>query len=419
MCLLIDGLDEIGADHTHDILRIIDGLSAFPYLKCIVSSRPEEAFSRHFTRRAARTLRMQDFTESDIRRYATEELSEWVDNSERLRDVVKTLCEKAGVFLWVALAIKGQRLGVVYKDDPELLAGRLEKLPVGLSELYCDMWHRLNEDKDIYGEQGARYLNLLAMEWPPFSLMTLLTMAFATQPALNQKSFQPSNLSFLGELEDIMEDHAVWIRVRTAGLIDTETDRLPQEIEFVHRSAVEFLENTAEGRAIAGLDKTSPDERAVSLLIAELAIIKWECDVERLGRFITHKHSRGYSAPPFDLCGRVKSLERLLEDARDLYEGGVIEETIFILRHSITPRQHMRQSGSSATNTRFVNAIAFQPTFQAISSGLWLVWGHLSMSQRRSRNSRLREGCARATSNISGQRHAMASSKHVQNPIPR
>lgn len=331
VCVFIDGLDEIEPRATHKVLNLIDDLSALPYMKCIVSSRPEEVFSRHFTRRGARTLSMQYFTKSDIRRYATEELDQWIDDSERLKHVVNILCDKAeGVFLWVALAVKGQRLGATYRDDPELLARRLEKLPIGLSELYGDMWSRLNEDKDIYGEQGARYLNLLKMEQSRYYRPTHLSMAFATQPALVRKSFQPSNLSFLEELEDILEDHVVWIRVRTAGLIETETSGYPREIVFVHKSAVEFLENTAKGSEITSLDKTTLAERRLSLLIANLAIIKWKCDVERLGRYIAHKHNRGYAPPRFDLCGRVRSLERLLESSRELYEDVEIDETTYL-----------------------------------------------------------------------------------------
>ncbi|KAG6356807.1 hypothetical protein INS49_014681 [Diaporthe citri] len=259
VCVLIDGLDEIEPRDIQKILNVIDDLSTLPYTKCIVSSRPEEIFSRHFTRRGARYLSMQNFTGSDVRRYATEEVNQWIDDSERLRDVVNILCRRAeGVFLWVALAVKGQRLGAVYKDGPELLARRLEQLPMGLSELYSDMWNRLNEDKDIYGEQGAKYLNQM-MEMTPFG--DHLCMAFATQPALVRKSFQPSSLAFLDELEDILEDLVVWIRVRTAGLIETETGGYPREIEFVHRSAVEFLENTAKGLEITSLDKTTLAER--------------------------------------------------------------------------------------------------------------------------------------------------------------
>lgn len=331
VCVFIDGLDEIEPRDTYKILNVIDDLSALPYTKCIVSSRPEEVFSHYFTRRGARYLSMQDFTESDIRRYAMEELSQSIDDSERLREVVKVLCHRAeGVFLWVALAVKGQRLGAVYKDSPELLARRLEKLPMGLSELYSDMWDRLNEDKDIYGEQGAKYLNLMRMQPYAHQAMSHLSMAFATQSALVRKSFQPSNLSFLDELEDILEDHVVWIRVRTAGLIETETSGYPREIEFVHKSAVEFLENTAKGSEITSLDKTTLLERRLSLLIADLAIIKWECDVERLGRFVAHKYRRGYVPPRFDLCERVQSLEGVLKSARKLYEEVEIDETTYL-----------------------------------------------------------------------------------------
>lgn len=44
----------------------------------------------------------------------------------------------------------------------------------------------------------------------------------------------------------------------------------------------------------------------------------------------SRKHNRGYAIPRFDLCGRLKSLERLLESSRELYEDVEICETTYL-----------------------------------------------------------------------------------------
>ncbi|KAF9876258.1 hypothetical protein CkaCkLH20_06201 [Colletotrichum karsti] len=221
ICLFIDGLDEIDSDDTDKVLAIIDDLCTLTHVKCIVSSRPEQIFSRHFRKLETPSLRMQDLTARDIRLYVRGKLRSWSHSPDRYHDVVKTLCEKAdGVFLWVALALKSQRLSAEYEDDPEIVARRFKQLPNGLSELYSDMWDRLNDDKFIYGEEGAKYLNTYLTATHGVLDMDVSTMAFATHPALIMGSSKPPTPPILEHMERTLEKTAVWLEVRTAGLIE-------------------------------------------------------------------------------------------------------------------------------------------------------------------------------------------------------
>lgn len=241
--LFIDGLDEIETTDMHKILAIIDRICEVANVKCITSSRPEHIFSTHFSKRKAPSLRMQDLTTADIQRYASDSLSAYFQDLQALEEVVQKLCDKAeGVFLWVALAVRSQQLGALNMDDPGELALRLDQLPRGLSELYSKMWERLNENLEIYGEQGARYLNLMIVSIRLLGVpVGLLEMLFATRPELRYRLFQSADPSFLGELEEFQERLIVWVTVRSAGLIEHHDYKFYQSLEFVHRSALEFL----------------------------------------------------------------------------------------------------------------------------------------------------------------------------------
>ncbi|WYZ33932.1 hypothetical protein EsH8_I_000208 [Colletotrichum jinshuiense] len=161
LCYFLDGLDEMAAADIMKLLRVIDGLCISPRTKCVVSSRPERIFSHRF--KDQKTMRMQDLTMRDIRRYSEDLLRPFFEDPCKLKSAVDMLCYKAeGVFLWVVLAVKGQQLGVLNMDDPEEIVKRLELLPNEINDLYYSMWRRLNEDTAIYAQDAARYFNLLA-----------------------------------------------------------------------------------------------------------------------------------------------------------------------------------------------------------------------------------------------------------------
>lgn len=323
--LYLDGLDEVASTDTRKMLDFIDRICKTPNVKCITSSRPEHIFSTHFSKRQVPTLRMQDLTMPDIERYARDSLREYFNDLQALRGVVQRLCDKAeGVFLWVALAVRSQQLGALNMDDPEELARRLDQLPKGLSELYSDMWDRLNESKEIYGEQGAKYLNLMVLSTRLVDhRMDPWVMLFATRPELRYKSFQSADPSFLGDVEDAQEKLIIWITVRSAGLIELNVDTWHSNFVFVHRSALEFLENTPKGLEIRGLDKSLPEDSVLSLMEAMLASSKHGSDADRLDSMIAQIHSRTNRIPKlYEICRHNFSLLHFLNTAARFFEDG-------------------------------------------------------------------------------------------------
>ncbi|KAF6795389.1 hypothetical protein CSOJ01_13452 [Colletotrichum sojae] len=260
-----------------------------------------------------------------IQRYARDSLREYFEDLQALEGVIQRLCEKAeGVFLWVALAVKSQQLGALSMDDPEELARRLDQLPRGLSELYSKMWERLNESKEIYGEQGAKYLNLMILSTRLLDHPTGLSeMLFAIRPKLRYKSFQSADPLFLGDLEDAQEKLIIWVTVRSAGLIELHDGKWYRYFVFVHRSALEFLENTPKGLEIRGLDKSLPEDSVLSLIEARLASFKYISDADRLENMTAQIHSRTNIIPKIhEICGDQFSLLFFLMKVARLFEDG-------------------------------------------------------------------------------------------------
>lgn len=169
VCIFLDGLDEICKDDVLAVLKLVDDMGSLPNVKICVASRSEALFWRRFGNQ--QQMRLQDLTMRDMWAYARSILTTGPkDGSDdeaapgpnfpnyMLRYMVS---EAEGVFLWLHLATRSLLQGWVNGDDMTELESRLEALPGGLSELYADMWSRLNDDSAIYRKVAAEYFHLL------------------------------------------------------------------------------------------------------------------------------------------------------------------------------------------------------------------------------------------------------------------
>ncbi|KAF2805600.1 uncharacterized protein BDZ99DRAFT_524565 [Mytilinidion resinicola] len=139
ICLHIDGVDEYDDDH----IELVEYLRSVcsPNLKLLLSSRPTSACSVAFA--SCPTLRLQDFTRSDILIYVTENLDTHVRMRELVRinrhavnELIGQIVSKAsGVFLWVVIVVKALRNGLYNHDGIEDLQVRLNELPSDLDKL--------------------------------------------------------------------------------------------------------------------------------------------------------------------------------------------------------------------------------------------------------------------------------------------
>lgn len=129
-----------------------------------LASRPWLVFEDAFRRRPS--LRMEDLTNKDIQRFASEKLGEHPMVAQ-LRGIdekganilVNEVTEKsAGVFLWVRLVVKSLLEGLRDGDTLEDLQARLLLLPRDLEALF----KKILDDLDpAYFEEASQFLQIV------------------------------------------------------------------------------------------------------------------------------------------------------------------------------------------------------------------------------------------------------------------
>ncbi|KAK1777057.1 hypothetical protein QBC45DRAFT_331542 [Copromyces sp. CBS 386.78] len=280
--IFLDGLDEIGAsnpgmsDDPPGLLRLVEKLSAVDHVRLCVSSRPEFVFKKQLG--AMPSLRLQDLTRPDMEKYAKDELLSnevvGLKDQAEYRKLVNKLCDMSdGVFLWTALAVRSLSRGLTNEDDISELYARLEKMPKGLYALYKDMWERLNEDQDLYKKEAAQCFNLV-MHWQrmpshEFSKRcTKFHLLASLDPSISRACLNDDKPRFSSDLEAACKRIGKRVEIRSAGLLELGDQG---SIDFIHRSALEFLMDTPEGQQIMAHDKSTPNELRSWLLQADVA----------------------------------------------------------------------------------------------------------------------------------------------------
>ena len=313
VCIFIDGLDEIDpSDGPFELINLLENLYQAPHVKACLSSRPEPVFQKKFE--GLPRLRLQDLTKLDMERVCHQRLDifheeippDWeYENCGGLDGLVNILVVKAeGVFLWVHLVLQSIRRGFANGDTMEDILSRVEKLPEDLDDLYYDMWKRVNVDRGIYERVGARMLNLvldsgeLGMDilkhnrsMSVFELM--LALSPPTQTAILQGSpIVPEELRLQCEavkrkvethccglveiMSSINDENKPQESLFEAGPaeFDTPVQFTDATLNFVHRSAVDFLSHTDRGNEILSTDDSTFSDRMTSLHISAMAMLK-------------------------------------------------------------------------------------------------------------------------------------------------
>ena len=284
LCIFIDGLDEFDGDY-NILLDLVRNLRQSTKVKFCVSSRPYRAFEDEFGSSAM--LKLQDLTESDIRRYVFEKLdraplkvSKVSHPSFDLGDTVDMIVDKAkGVFLWVNLAVRDQLEGIRNGDDAAQLRERLELLPDEIEELYGHMLQRIDK---VYRKEVARYLRLVLINEKIPSLfeialavhkriddIVLFSLDIAISDIRNHCRFIGTRIAttckgFL-EVQEQVDLHEWQKRMNDPSsytseihwglnaplgedLIETKFYEDCTLVEFLHRTAVDFFNDNEQGK---------------------------------------------------------------------------------------------------------------------------------------------------------------------------
>ncbi|KAJ4404464.1 hypothetical protein N0V85_004865 [Neurospora sp. IMI 360204] len=280
--IFLDGLDEFGssdasvATDPRTLLDLATRLSTLDNVKTCISSRPEPVFKTKLG--GLCSLRLQDLTRSDMEKYAKAELLSneiiGLENQKEYQYLVDRLCDMSdGVFLWTALAVRSLSKGLTNEDDISELYARLEKMPTGLYALYKDMWSRLNEDQDLYKKEAAQYFHLV-IHWRSMpshrfaERCTTFHLLAALNPSISRAYLENDKASFPSDLEARCEKLGKRVETRSAGLLEYGDQG---SIDFIHRSALEFLTDTPEGQQIMAHDLSTANDLRLWLLQADVA----------------------------------------------------------------------------------------------------------------------------------------------------
>ncbi|KAK3500449.1 uncharacterized protein B0T23DRAFT_401863 [Neurospora hispaniola] len=259
-------MDSLHTIATRPVFIFLDGLD----------DRPEAVFKNKLG--GLCSLRLQDLTRSDMAKYAKAELLSnevvGLENQKEYQKLVNKLCNMAdGVFLWTALAVRSLSRGLTNEDDISELYARLEKMPTGLYPLYKDMWERLNEDQHLYRKEAALYFQLV-IHWgrmPSHAFekrCTTFHLLAARDPSISRAYLNHDTASLPANLEALCEKLGKRVETRSAGLLEHGDYG---SIDFIHRSALEFLTDSPEGQRIMAHDTSTFSELRSWLLQADVA----------------------------------------------------------------------------------------------------------------------------------------------------
>lgn len=321
ICVFVDGLDEFSGDQ--DVLIKLIGDVQTADVKVCLSSRPYRSYIDAFGSSAK--LRLQDLTESDIKRYVSAKLYRLVE-IERRQDsyrIFDTILWKAeGVFLWVELVVKQLIKGLQNDDTLEQLQERLELMPSDIEDLYA---HMLTKIDKVYRTQAAKLfrIKLLDLSIESGSIDNLFGLA------LFGRSNEISDTR-LTDAVSYCEGVSKRLPTICAGLLEvhkrsrvkggkwmsadpslsltipyTQDSPLAKvescsntKVDFIHRSARDFLVHSRRGKAFMVTycpESFNPHIAVLDMLVTETAL---------LGFATANADGRGYYYSGYDYANQ-------------------------------------------------------------------------------------------------------------------
>ncbi|PNP80337.1 hypothetical protein FNYG_05936 [Fusarium nygamai] len=308
-CIFLDGLDEAeelehlprpdwtNAEVIHKLLEVDD-------VKLCASSREEQAFCSFFE--CASWLRIHQLNDYDITLFVRERLDicglKCSDRDALIGDIVG---KAEGVFLWVAIVVKRLNLAVLQRHTTlKLLQERLQQTPSDLTKLYTDMWGRIGDDAQLPSIRvtASLYFNLVIIarqlndylqeairyDWDPatMGMSSILVLAAAVQDMSMEDILRTGRFMTVEGVLDICSRVENDLKYACGGLLEARQayqcisylekgdERLFEynltTVDFIHRSAFDFLTSSETGRECLEFCQSSQSEQASRLLAAHL-----------------------------------------------------------------------------------------------------------------------------------------------------
>lgn len=250
-CFFIDGLDEYKGDHL-DMVRTLEELVLSERIKVCVSSRPWNVFADAFGHTHTQKISVQDLTHNDHIAYVRDKLGEhqlWTELIAASRqEILKEILEKAeGVFLWIYLVVGKLREGLTNGDSVEVLQQRVRDSPPGIERYFSRMMDSIDP---LYLPHTARVFHVALQASEP--LPTLLYTFLDDEAEDENYALRLPRQRFSEEaLERRIEKVPKRLEAHCKGLLEVVISKDPlygeeclkPRVEFIHRSARDFLQN--------------------------------------------------------------------------------------------------------------------------------------------------------------------------------
>ncbi|KAK7408212.1 hypothetical protein QQX98_009621 [Neonectria punicea] len=371
-CIFIDGLDEIcNNDGLFKLTQVIEEILKFPNIKMCVASRPETLVMSWLKKKSVPGVLLEDLTRPDMRTFVRKKLKPFLSSNMISENIHKGLTDKLvwkaqGVFLWLHLATRSITTGIQNEDSEEMLLARLEELPGELTQLYADMWQRLNENNSVYRDTAARYFRYALQKrglipmfpevgypsgYPEIQQSVLFQIACAETIETQDILLTGTDTIDFPEVQRLCEQTKVAIQNRCAGLLrirspgmsgrmiellgganDLELpkgtedvdDALFSRVDFIHRTAHDFLTDTETGQDIMKCGELSEDAVQVRLLKGLLCLLRFlRSEYGVMGRSKNIFYEAIKLSESEDKDGLDKAIE-ILHVVENLYNNKVI-----------------------------------------------------------------------------------------------
>ncbi|KAK3898926.1 hypothetical protein C8A05DRAFT_18559 [Staphylotrichum tortipilum] len=298
-CLFIDGLDEYVEENKHTHRNLIDTLHRIaqsPNVKICASSRPWSVFWDAFEDMGANSLKLEDLTRGDIRRFVSDEfkahkqfrrLSAHDPGYVKLIEEVATRSQ--GVFLWVYLVVKDLLDGLTYNDPVQAMLRRLDQFPAELEDFFH---HMIESIPAFYRRQAARTFMITMTASEPL----LLTVHSFLDDIEADPEFCTNKPQAPMEDEEVdFKQERMWRQLdgQTKGLLEVvyTSDRRPYfsaRVDFLHRTVKDFLLSSGKVQSFMTNGQQGVSDTWVLVCRGILAEIRYapERDLQLLNGFL-------------------------------------------------------------------------------------------------------------------------------------
>ncbi|KAK4040863.1 hypothetical protein C8A01DRAFT_45882 [Parachaetomium inaequale] len=240
-CLFIDGLDEFQEENKQtyrDVIVTLERVAKLPNAKICTSSRPLIVFLEAFNAIPDYSLKLEDLTRRDIRRYVSDKFEEHAQyiRLKAYDSAYEDLVEE-----------------VVVRAQVQTMMERVKKFPKDLEAIFLHMMKGIPSE---YGSQAARTF-IITIEAPHPLFLTLHCFLddiehdarFCTARA--QLPLEPSELAFRHErMRRQLEG-------RTKGLLEVVPDLytpsqpyFAAKVDFFHRTVRDFLQSSSKVQSL-------------------------------------------------------------------------------------------------------------------------------------------------------------------------